>query len=423
MFHISRVEIEGFWGKHKVESDFFPDVNIFIGKNGTGKTTFMNILQSVLQVDLPTLISYEFKNILIRLRAGSKTRTIKVERNDKTGVPFEEVTYRVGSRSFKMQVFERDYELGRTSRHRLRFSDQYEALKLQLNELVRVSSLSVHRTSIAIYREEEYPRRHNFPHPPIDQRLNELMQQLTKYQLSLELNARRVSSVFEKDVLASMLYDPEFDKWDLEEALKVELGKEKQELSKAYRELGALDENVQKKIDAHIEILNNSLEQLRDTKSSGVPIAAVIPLPLLRRTQHIISLTQKAEAQKQEIFQPIKQYVEIIKSFIEDKEFKFSPTGEFQIFRENKQISFEQLSSGEKQLLILLTETLLQKGEPFVFLADEPEISLHIEWQAKIVSSIKELNQKAQVIVATHSPEIAGGWKENIIDMEDIVRG
>ena len=101
----------------------------------------------------------------------------------------------------------------------------------------------------------------------------------------------------------------------------------------------------------------------------------------------------------------------------------FSPTGEFQIYKEDKQISFDQLSSGEKQLLILLTETLLQKGQPFVFLADEPEISLHIEWQAKIVSSIKELNQQAQVIVATHSVEIAGGWKKNIIDMEDIVRG
>jgi predicted ATP-dependent endonuclease of OLD family len=423
MFHISRVEITGFWGKHKVEADFLPDVNIFIGKNGTGKTTFMNILQSVLQVDLPTLISYEFKSIVMRLRSDSKTRTIKVERNDKADLPFEEVTYRVGARSFKMQVFERDYELGRPVRHRLKFRDQYEALKLQLNELVRVSSLSVHRTSATLVREEEYPRRHNYPHPPIDQRLSELMQQLTRYQLSLELKARRVSSEFQKDVLASMLYDPDFDKWDLQEALNVELGKEKQELSKAYSELGALDDKVQKKIDTHIEILNKSLNQLRDKKDEGVPVEAVVPLPLLRRTQHIINLTQKAEAQKQEIFQPINQYVATIKGFIEDKEFKFSPTGEFQIFKENKQISFDQLSSGEKQLLILLTETLLQKGEPFVFLADEPEISLHIEWQAKIVSSIKELNQKAQVIVATHSVEIAGGWKKNVIDMEDIVHG
>jgi len=256
MFHISRVEIEGFWGKHKVESDFFPDVNIFIGKNGTGKTTFMNILLSVLQVDLSTLISYEFKNILIRLRDDdSKTRTIKVNRNDRVGLPFEEITYRVGSRSFLMQVYERDYEIRRPARLRIKGSDQYETLKVQLNELVSISSLSVHRTSAVVIREEEYTRRNNFPHPPIDQRLSELMQQLTSYQLSLELKARRVSSDFQKDVLASMLYDPDFDKWDLQEALNIELGKVKDELSKAYLELGALDDKVQKKIDSHIKIL------------------------------------------------------------------------------------------------------------------------------------------------------------------------
>ena len=71
--------------------------------------------------------------------------------------------------------------------------------------------------------------------------------------------------------------------------------------------------------------------------------------------------------------------------------------------------------------MILLVETLLQKNQPFIFLADEPEISLHIEWQAKVISSIRQLNFEAQVIVATHSPEIAGSWKGNVINMEDII--
>ena len=72
---------------------------------------------------------------------------------------------------------------------------------------------------------------------------------------------------------------------------------------------------------------------------------------------------------------------------------------------------------------ILLTETLLQRNQTFIFLADEPELSLHIEWQSMVIRSIKALNRNAQIIVATHSPEIAGGWAENIIDMEDILNG
>ena len=71
--------------------------------------------------------------------------------------------------------------------------------------------------------------------------------------------------------------------------------------------------------------------------------------------------------------------------------------------------------------MILLTETILQKNAPFVFLADEPELSLHIEWQEKIISSIKRLNDLSQVIVATHTPEIAAGWNKNLINMEDII--
>jgi len=123
---------------------------------------------------------------------------------------------------------------------------------------------------------------------------------------------------------------------------------------------------------------------------------------------------------RQQIFQPIERFVKILGDFIDDKDVGIS-NGELTIRKDGKRIPTDDLSSGEKQLLILLIETLLQKEEPFVFLADEPELSLHVEWQAKVISSIKILNPRSQVIVATHSPEIAGGWKGKIIDMEDII--
>ena len=69
----------------------------------------------------------------------------------------------------------------------------------------------------------------------------------------------------------------------------------------------------------------------------------------------------------------------------------------------NVEIQHQSLSSGEKQLLILLTQTLLQEKQPFIYIADEPELSLHIEWQHKIISAIKELNPNVQIIAATHS--------------------
>ena len=72
-------------------------------------------------------------------------------------------------------------------------------------------------------------------------------------------------------------------------------------------------------------------------------------------------------------------------------------------------------------MLILLTEALLQQKKSFIFLADEPELSLHIAWQREILPAVKKINPNAQIIVATHSPEIAGGYRNNIISMKSIL--
>ena len=78
------------------------------------------------------------------------------------------------------------------------------------------------------------------------------------------------------------------------------------------------------------------------------------------------------------------------------------------------------LSSGEKQLFILLTEALLQKESNYLFIADEPELSLHIKWQKQILSEMLSINPNAQIIVATHSPEVASNYPNRIINMANI---
>lgn len=82
-----------------------------------------------------------------------------------------------------------------------------------------------------------------------------------------------------------------------------------------------------------------------------------------------------------------------------------------------------QLSSGEKQLLVILLTVLIQDGKPYTLLMDEPEISLHIDWQQQLIGCIRELNPKAQIILATHSPAlIMDGWLDAVTEMSDITR-
>ena len=85
-------------------------------------------------------------------------------------------------------------------------------------------------------------------------------------------------------------------------------------------------------------------------------------------------------------------------------------------------ISPYKLSSGEKQILIILLTVLVQDKKPFVLFMDEPEISLHVEWQQKLLDLLLDLNPNAQIILTTHSPAvIMRGWGDQVTDVEDIV--
>ena len=94
------------------------------------------------------------------------------------------------------------------------------------------------------------------------------------------------------------------------------------------------------------------------------------------------------------------------------------------VFNEKEtELSLYQLSSGEKQLLVILLTVLMQDQKPFVLLMDEPEISLHLRWQDELIEVIRELNPNCQVIIVTHSPSLfSDGWNDRIFWMEDICK-
>jgi ABC-type lipoprotein export system ATPase subunit len=80
-----------------------------------------------------------------------------------------------------------------------------------------------------------------------------------------------------------------------------------------------------------------------------------------------------------------------------------------------------QLSSGEKQVLIILLSVLIQDNQPYILIMDEPEISLHIDWQENLIKVIRELNNNVQIILTTHSPALVmRAWMDKVTEMEDI---
>ena len=107
----------------------------------------------------------------------------------------------------------------------------------------------------------------------------------------------------------------------------------------------------------------------------------------------------------------------------------FSETGK-KIIRTENEIRFtqigevlmpSQLSSGEKQMLAILLTVLVEDGQDYVLFMDEPEVSLHIDWQKRLIDLILELNPNVQIILTTHSPAvIMNGWLDDVTEVTEI---
>lgn len=96
-----------------------------------------------------------------------------------------------------------------------------------------------------------------------------------------------------------------------------------------------------------------------------------------------------------------------------ENEIRFSQIGET--------LTPYQLSSGEKQMLVILLTVLVEDQLPYVLFMDEPEVSLHIDWQQRLIDLILTLNPNVQIILTTHSPAvIMNGWVDHVTEVSDI---
>lgn len=384
MYKIQSVTINGFWQRLNCSCSFNDDVNIIIGRNGTGKTTFMNLLHSILSLDLDSINNADFNSAEIKLKDKKKTKTIKVKKLESDTSPFSKIEYQLSSKKHTIRLFNTDDRRISLS-YRRRVHDETEELRTELAKLVSLSSLSVYRlrNSDDFEVKDKYGSRFI---NPVDYKLSELIQELTKYQLELSQKARDIALELQKEVLASILYSKE----DMENpAYNINFNKEeeKQNLLNAYTQLNAIDQNIRKKISFHVETINNTISELKNKSESGFDIRSI---EALRKTQKIIKMSLTSKEKTSKIFSPIEQFLSILRNFITDKEFHFQ-SGLLVINNTYGPIVLESLSSGEKQLLILFIETLLQRGQQYIFLTDEPELSLHIQWQRNIIPAIKKI--------------------------------
>lgn len=118
----------------------------------------------------------------------------------------------------------------------------------------------------------------------------------------------------------------------------------------------------------------------------------------------------------------INKLLAIINGLFKETDKKIEIDGnKFIIYSDGDVLPLVSLSSGEKQLLLILLMVFLTDEKDAVILIDEPENSLDISWQYKLINLLTDLNPNAQFFITTHSPSIFGdGWGDRIIYLEDV---
>ena len=416
---IDNVFISGFWGDHQVTMELRDDFNFIVGLNGSGKSTFLNLIAGVLRADMKPLIKYEFDYIRIELRDLKTKRKPCIEVRRDFSLPFFEAQYKIWDSSadkpFTYTLSEVESFESRVGSGALKIRMQLpgsksagRTLKEHLDELMNLTWLSVQRSEIITEKRVE----------PLDAKLEDLFNRLVRYLSSLSRQVNRLYEGFQEQIFLSLLSVDDISGARIPSKNKIE--KERLALIQIFNQFQMGKSKHLEEIKNKFDVVEKVINRVQKTGVSLVEDS--LQLFALQRIERAVDSWEKVTKEKNEILAPKNVFLKLLNELMQRKILDFSERNELEIVsRSGKILTPYQLSSGEKQMLIILGEALLQENKSYIYMADEPELSLHVEWQEKLAEYINLLNPSAQVIFATHSPDVISIFQEKVVHMEDCI--
>ena len=390
-------------------------LHIFTGPNGYGKTTILQIIDFISKGELIYFFTFPFEKIEIEFTEDVFFRIISdnsqdnIESDDDNYIPrisfvYEDKRQNINNildlclEDFYKSIpapYRRNIDIDFSSKQSVEFIVDfikthrefkiYEAIARQQRQEQLLFFMGNLKTVFIpaqrlYYLEQErdsgyYNRRRIEKKSSVDEVAKELKNLLQDYQLLYLQNAQKHDNQFLNKYLS----------FSGQEYSEEEFRNKSQELQLLINELFSYG------LIERINLLSYNYEHRR-----------------------ILSVYLDDLTEKLDFYAKMLNKLRIFSSILDEKMFtnkrlELSPTDGLSIkLNDGTNININSLSSGEKNEIIMLYHLIFEVKENTILLIDEPEISLHVEWQLEFLDDIEKIleDKKIQVIIATHSPQI-----------------
>lgn len=373
---IKSFHVAGLHGKYDYDLIFNDDINILTGKNGSGKTTLLKLIWYMLSPNIertvPEINFREAKIVTSKfsldiIRNNSKRReSVKINYQEGRKKP---ITYDVWADEF----------------HDPLAVEKVEQVNRQIYQLKSSSVFfpTFRRIEGGFSLEQDHRR-----HPISVQMAADLSQAISTYSGRMSAgNHRFIASISTEDI---------------EALLTKKYALLSDQTNQLHTDLSSYITNTISSKADHKEILSEKQQLMRAKRD----------IDDIRKK--VISIEQKRE----KIMRPFTVLSNVISEIYKNKGISFSQNLVLGFAKDA--INAKTLSAGEKQMLSFLCYNAFHSKNP-IFI-DEPELSLHVDWQRILFNTLISQGTNNQFIVSTHSPFIYTRYPEKEINL-DIDRG
>lgn len=191
---------------------------------------------------------------------------------------------------------------------------------------------------------------------------------------------------------------------------KVNLLKRLNRVSENFEKLAKLGIAYDNKISRLIYLVSNLDDKLFSTAEKVIP-------------PYLYDLENKVEI-LMPVYKSFYSFIESINRFLSYKQIQYSPEIGlyFTSTQSNRYIHPNNLSSGEQQIIKMMCYALVTAQKNTLFIIDEPEISLNIKWQRRLIKSLLDISSfgETKFIFATHSIEMLAQYTNEVIKLESL---